>query len=130
MNNNTRYLWSDVNQIATSCLILLLLITSLAACGGGTAGGDGATGAEVCTSINPADPDSDGVLDSADTPLSVDDMEEVAYLALVQGQVNDTAVNPDVLISGRFTHTTDRFGNAAAVAINSESEHAGFVFYL
>ena len=75
------------------------------------------------TNPNKRDTDNDGVLDSADTPLTGADMQEVAFLPLAQGQVNNTAINASMGTSGSFGHTFDRFGNAnAAMSISSNPE--------
>jgi hypothetical protein len=48
--------------------------------------------------------------------LTVADMQELAYLPLDQGQINDPGINAGVATTGTYGFTTDRFGSVNAAA--------------
>jgi len=66
------------------------------------------------TNPNKKDTDNDGVLDTTDTTLTVEDMQETAFLPLSMSQINDAGINGSVGATGSYGFMTDRFGNADA----------------
>lgn len=75
------------------------------------------------TNPNKKDTDNDGVLDTTDTTLTVEDMQETAFLPLASGEINDAGINGSVGVTGSYGHTTDRFGNAnAALNITNDGD--------
>ncbi len=64
------------------------------------------------TNPNKKDTDNDGVLDTTDTTLTVEDMQETAFLPLALSEINDATINGSVGVTGSYGHTSDRFGNA------------------
>ncbi len=75
------------------------------------------------TNPNKKDTDNDGVLDTTDTTLTVEDMQETAFLPLASSEINDATINGSVGVTGSYGYTTDRFGNAnAALSITNDAD--------
>ena len=66
------------------------------------------------TNPNKKDTDNDGVLDYSDTTLTVEDMQETAFLPLKSSEINDATINGSVGATGSYEFMSDRFGNAGA----------------
>ena len=82
-------------------------------------------GAELAKGTHPdkRDTDNNGVLDTSDVPLTVDAMEESAFLPLSSTSIVDTTINPATTTVGTYGHTDDRFGSAnGAVSIGADPE--------